>query len=374
MKIAIISDCHFGFNEDALPQAREALEKAMELKADAILMPGDIYDYRVPKQETVHETMNLFAELQRKTSGKHADVKISEENEGTGNPLSHEGIPVLAIWGTHERRSKGLSNIIQILEAANMVVSVHAKKIILKKEGESVCIQGLGGVPEEYFRRTLEVAAFKPLKGAFNIFVFHQNLKELLPIEREEDVAMEELPAGFDLYVNGHIHWNQELKINGRRLLVAGSTIVTQMKKNEEKPKGFYLFDTKTGKAEFERIEGRPFFFRELEFQNPTAKEVEERVDKELQELLKAHCIKKPVIKIKLTGNLRKADGAVLELEKIIRKHSGRAQIFLDRDFESDDLKEKIDTIRKQKLQMSQRNNWPLSSLIGLDNNLPIRP
>ncbi len=344
MKIAIISDCHFGFNEDALQQAEDAFRKALALRADAILLPGDIFDSRVPRQETLHESIRLISAI-RKESGK-ATVEVYENREGEERKLKVEGIPLLAIWGTHERRSKGLANVIQVLEAAGLLTSVHSRRIVLRYANESIAIQGLGGVPEEYFGRTLEVAEFRPLQGSFNIFVFHQNLAELMPVQEETTVSMQDLPEGFDLYVNGHIHWNHDLTINGRRLLVPGSTVVTQMKKSEEKEKGFYLFDTASLKAEFIKIQSRPFFFREIELKNANAAEIESAISGEMGQLLGKEGLIKPLIRIKLRGTVSRAAATSLDLERIIRRHSENAELIIDRDFDSEELKDKIERIR----------------------------
>ncbi|MEK6843588.1 MAG: metallophosphoesterase [Candidatus Micrarchaeota archaeon] len=356
MRIAIISDCHFGFNEDALPQAREAMLKALKLDADVILLPGDIYDIRIPRQETVKETIELYCEISNLSANApdRREIEVFEKEGDLEKLQNIKGIPILAIWGTHERRGKGLANIIQILDSANLVLNFHTRTVLLKKNGKTVALQGLGGVPEEYFRRTLEVGEFKPLKDAFNIFVFHQNLKELLPVEREEDVAMDELPNGFQLYVNGHIHWNHDLKIAGKRLIVSGSTVVTQMKKNEEKQKGFYMFDSETEKAQFVQIDSRPFYFRELEFSNATALEVEKTIDMEISKLLSGVHMKKPQIKLKLEGTLKNGENLHLQIEKSLAKYNELALIYVDKNFETKELKDRIEGIRR--LRQDGRN------------------
>ncbi|MCK4884124.1 MAG: metallophosphoesterase, partial [Candidatus Diapherotrites archaeon] len=68
MKIAIISDCHFGVffgterENDSFEQAREALFNAIELGADAILLPGDIFDSKIPRPEVMAKAMDIFRE------------------------------------------------------------------------------------------------------------------------------------------------------------------------------------------------------------------------------------------------------------------------------------------------------------------------
>jgi len=347
MKIAIISDCHFGFNEDALPQAREAMLLSLKMGADAILLPGDIYDIRVPRQEVLHETIRLYSEIKKRGARGPSAIQVLEKKGEGFQKIENEGIPILAIWGTHERRGKGLTNVIQIMDAAGLLICFHTRTLILEKGTEKVAFQGLGGVPEEYFGRTLEVAGFAPLKGVFNIFVFHQNLSELMPVEMENTVSMEDLPNGFQLYVNGHIHWNHDIKSAGRRLLVSGSTVVTQMKKNEEKPKGFYLFDTSSQVAEFVEIPSRPFHFREIRCASETAAGIESAIEGELAQILAKHSVMLPLVKIKLSGTVPRAAAAAIDIDKIIRKNAGRAILYIDKDFESAELKDRIEMLRR---------------------------
>ena len=67
MKIAIISDMHFGYawgkerGEESFTQGKEVIEKAVKEKVDFILLPGDIFDSRVPKQEIMERAMRILS-------------------------------------------------------------------------------------------------------------------------------------------------------------------------------------------------------------------------------------------------------------------------------------------------------------------------
>ncbi|MFH1107144.1 MAG: metallophosphoesterase [Candidatus Micrarchaeota archaeon] len=343
MKLAIVSDLHFGYGEDALPQAKEALFAAAA-QADAIILPGDVFDSRVPRQETVHEAVQLFSSLIERTSNPLA---IKAVGEGGESAVEWKGIPLLAIPGTHERRSKGLVNVIQILDAAGLLVNFHARTLVLEKGGERVCLQGLAGVPEDYLRRTLEAASFAPLQGCFNIFVFHQSLSELLPYERADFVSLSELPAGFDLYVDGHVHWRNEIRKDGRRLLVAGSTVITQMRQREEEAKGFYLFDTKTLQAEFRHINSRPFFLAEEEFRDASAEDVVACIRRRLQAISEKKPAMPPQVRVVAKGTLAKGvQSSSVDLEPLRAEFPG-LRLFFEKEFESMELKEKIELLRR---------------------------
>lgn len=343
MKLAIVSDLHLGYNDDALPQAKEALFKAARL-ADAVVLPGDLFDSRVPRQETVHEAVQLFSSVLEQTQNKAGQKLVDGVG---GNELEWKGIPLLAIPGTHERRSKGLVNVVQILDAAGLLINFHAKKIVLEKGGERVCLQGLAGVPEDYLRRTLDAASFAPVQGAFNIFVFHQSLSELLPYEREDFASLSELPAGFDLYIDGHVHWRSEVKKEGRRLIVPGSTVITQMRKREEEAKGFFVFDTETLQAEFHHINSRPFFLVEAEFKDAQAEEVTALIKKRLLEVVARKPVMPPLVRVVAKGTLAKGvTSSSIDLEPL-REDFPEMQLFLEKEFESMELREKIELLRR---------------------------
>ena len=65
MKISIFSDCHCGYafgekrGEDPFLGLEEALKSSMD--CDLILMAGDIFDSRVPKQEVFARTAKLLS-------------------------------------------------------------------------------------------------------------------------------------------------------------------------------------------------------------------------------------------------------------------------------------------------------------------------
>ncbi len=345
MKLAIVSDLHLGYSDDALPQAKEALFAAAG-KADAIILPGDLFDSRVPRQETVHEAVQLFSSVLGQTKN---GIAMKAVNDAAETALEWKGIPVLAIPGTHERRSKGLVNVVQILDAAGLLINFHARKIILEKEGERICLQGLAGIPEDYLCRTLDAASFAPLPGAFNIFVFHQSLSELLPYEREDFISISELPAGFDLYVDGHVHWRNDIKKDGRRLIVPGSTVITQMRQREEEAKGFIVFDTKTLQSDFHYINSRPFFLVEEEFKDAQPDDVLAGARKRLQEIAAKKNTMPPQVRVVVKGTIaRGVSSAPIDLEPLRKEFPG-LQLFLEKEFDSMELKEKIEMLRRMR-------------------------
>lgn len=340
MKIAILSDFHFGhakFYEDSFLHAKRALEVASN--SDLMILAGDLFDSRVPKQEVFAKSFELFAPISQKMNAKI----ISEHFDGT---KSMHNTAIVAIPGTHERRPKEFVNAVEVLEKAGFLVSAHASKVFFEKNGEKIVVQGLGGVPEQFAKSALKTLNFQPVKNAFNIFVFHQTMQEFVPTNEEYFITKNDLPNGFDLYICGHIHWRREMEIYGKRLLIPGSTLVTQLRKNEMGEKGVIFYDTKTNNQHFEAIKTRPFYFAEMEFKNATPNEILEKCEAFIKEKISQD---KPIIKIKLTGTL---DKAIIDQNisfSQLLKYKNDAFIEIDKDFEISELKEQILYLQKIK-------------------------
>ncbi|MFA6329945.1 MAG: DNA repair exonuclease [Candidatus Micrarchaeia archaeon] len=332
MKIAITGDFHLGFNQDALAQAKNALDACRD--ADAIIIAGDIFDSRIPRQETLNEALQLFSQAAESSKSDAAVYELDADGVITGLPNYP---PILAIAGTHERRSKGLANPIHLLDSALCAVNVHGRRVCVQKAEEQVCFQAMAGVPEEFSRQVLKKMDFKPVGGAFNVFVFHQSLAEAMPFG--ESLCSQDLPEGFDLYIDGHIHWMAELVEGRKRIFIPGSTVVTQMRKNETRKKQVIIFDTQTGTYESRAFATRPFLYRDIIFEDPaTSAEVVTQVDAALSEMLSSVHSQTPIVKLKLSGKLANGlESKDLDLSAIAKRYADRTMLHIDRDFERRD-------------------------------------
>ena len=325
MKVAIVSDMHIGyerFAEDAFKQAKEALEKASEM-ADVILMPGDVFDKRSPKPEVIAQAINIFREL----SKKKWVARITSFNGR--NSKSYTDIPVIGISGTHERTAAGKENPLSLLGLAGLIVDASEASIIIEKGNERVAIFGLGGLSEERVKEALIELDPKPIENAFNIFMFHQSVYEILPFS-DDFIHYNDLPKGFDLYVDGHIHSRVEADVHGKKFLIPGSTVLTQLKEGEQEDKGFIIFDTDKYTYEFVKINCRKFAFKNINFENVTPKELKERCEKEIEEVLSGPA-PMPIIKLKIQGTTSGGfSGIDMPLQSIMMKYSPKAVIEID--------------------------------------------
>ena len=345
MKIAIVSDLHIGyerFREDALRQARMALEKAVEV-ADAILIPGDIFDKRAPKPDVIADAINLFRDL-RDSNKLGSEI---DEFHGPGNIYTK--FPIIAISGTHERTAAGKENPLALLSLAGLLADTSESTAVIKKGEEKVAVFGLGGVPEEQVKGELQRLAPSPVPGAFNIFMFHQSIYEILPFN-DSFIHYDDLPEGFDLYVCGHIHNRIEATVHGKPFLIPGSTVLTQLKDKEQGKKGFIVFDTESLTHKFIEIDSRNFVLDTVETEGASASEVASSIRNSIEKAVGAY--DNPVVRVVVSGTLEKgSEASDIALQKLISEFSGRAEIEIDLSkLESEGLGERIDQIRAGKL------------------------
>ncbi len=313
MDVSIISDTHFGYKwgeergDDPFENAREAFEKSLD--ADLILLPGDIFDKKIPKQEVLDraaEILSIPMEGERQV----------ETDEDLG--MHGSGIPVVAIHGTHERRPSSYTNPIELMAQTGHLYHLHNDSIVFEKDGEKVAVHGMSGVPEQYAPRVLEKFSPEPVEDAFNILILHQSIEGFVYTGDGEYLTLEQLPDGFDLIIDGHIHWYNIDRFPGEKPLVfPGSTVTTQMRKIEaERGKGFLRLDTENEELEFISLEKpRDVHYIELEVDGESWAEVKERARQELEEI---ESDLKPLVNLKVTGE---ASGRVnpRELKQMFR-------------------------------------------------------
>lgn len=355
MKIAILSDLHFGFGvgtereTDAYEAAEEMMKKAMD--CDVILIAGDMFDTRVPRTEDLVKSMQLL------TWPMHADndVRISGGvgKDADAIPLiKTEGIPVVAIHGTHERRTRGLLNPVEALEKAGFLIYLHCNGIVLEKGEERVCIQGLSGVPDQFAENVLDQWKPVPIDGCFNIFMLHQSMSpfmfatHLLPVER--------LPRGFDLYICGHMHDPQKTVYASAPFIIPGAPVITQITKESVNPAGLWIFDTESKQSNIIPLEShRKAYYREIDSQTGF-----EGIESEISRILTNHQGKKPLIRFKITGKERD-----LPLDEIKTRFQDEAIVSFRKATEGERIEAK--SIEEHKLSVQELGKKLLDENLG---------
>ncbi|MEM3781810.1 MAG: DNA repair exonuclease [Candidatus Micrarchaeaceae archaeon] len=322
MKLGIVSDLHLGyerFRADAYRQAREALLAAAST-ADALLVPGDIFDVRTPRPDVIAEAFGIFREL----SSMNWRARTTEL-KGAGKAYTQ--VPILIISGTHERRAAGEENPVSLLNLAGFAIDVSDAVAVLELGDEKVAVRGIGGVSEDRFRDYLRSADIKPLEGMFNVLMMHQSVYELMPFN-SDFVHFDELPEGFDLYIDGHIHSRVESKAHGKPFIIPGSTVLTQLKETEQESKGFAVFDTKTGKPEFKEINSRRFVVAKVDVSGKEPGEIEKEAEEGITRASSKGGM--PVVLVQLYGSLKPGlKLGDIDLAGLPKKFEGKAIVEL---------------------------------------------
>ena len=365
MKIAIFSDTHLGFGEKG-PREKEsysnlcqAIGLCISENADFALLAGDLFDEPSPNHNMLFKAIECFSKA--KSDGCERTVVI--EKNGEKKELKMKGLPILAIHGNHENKGKETKSALDVLSLSGFLIYFHASKATLQKEGENVFVYGLGAVPEKRALGALKQWNPSPEKGATNILVLHQSFKEFLAVEDEmvATLSLDDLPKGFDLVVNGHLHWANEQKLGDTTFLLAGSTISTAMKKLEsEKPKGVHFFDSKTKVISFKELPvQRKIFYYKIKFEEADTEKVISECKNAIEESLANDLALPPLIRLNLKGTLKKGlSPGDVNTSALIENYSQKAIFSVSKNFSSASFKTKISELRelqKSKLSLASR-------------------
>jgi DNA repair exonuclease SbcCD nuclease subunit len=357
VKIAVLSDFHFGYaysselEDDPFDAVEEAIDR---IDGDLILVLGDVFDSRVPKTATWAKALRVLSKPLLKES---SNVKIVETDKEL-KKISHrtlQHVPVVAIHGNHERRGRGELNTVQAMENAGLLIHLHAQHIVFEKNGKKVAIHGMSSVPERFAKDVLNEWNPQPVNDAYNILLLHQNIDPYVysPLE-PPSLNLSNLPKGFNLILDGHVHTKNEQNIGDSRLVIIGSTLITQFEKSEaDNDKGFWIINTDENKINFFALQNnRKFFYKELDLkENYLKNEIEFTID----EILAKHTGKKPIIKLKIHAN--DSDFLSGDLRNIDAKYSDRAILIFAKEIESPEILGKIEflrNIRDQKLSAEE--------------------
>jgi DNA repair exonuclease SbcCD nuclease subunit len=349
MKISIFSDCHCGYaygeerGEDSFIALEESIDRSMD--SDLIIIAGDLFDSRVPRPEVFAKVARIMSKAQHVPSATKL-VDVVGKNKDEISPLALRGIPIVAIHGTHERRSKYMVNPVQELEHAGLLVHLHCGTTVFDINGQKVAIHGMSGVPERYAGECLLHWAPKPIPGAINIIMLHQSIDPYIysPLE-PPTIKLEDLPDGFDLYVLGHIHWSEKKPFKNGTVLVAGSTTYTTMHKLEmQSKKAIYRYDGALSTIPLEKQ--RNIYWSELEFSRNTVPIMTDKL------IGIPYVTPKPIVIFKVTGTVP-SDMTMPNFTEIENKFADKAIIKINKKLASEkpeDQRELIRSLREQKL------------------------
>jgi DNA repair exonuclease SbcCD nuclease subunit len=367
MRISVLSDFHFGYaynselEDDSFNNVDEAMDRSLD--SDLIIIAGDIFDTRMPKTQTWANAMKI---LTKPLLRPNPDVKLAgttkELKEISKRVLDH--LPLLAIHGNHERRAKNEINPVEILENAGILIYLHCNTIVFEKDGIRVAVHGMSSVPERNANDILSEWNPQPIPECVNILLLHQNIEPYVysPLEIPS-LNQSNLPKGFDLIIDGHIHTKTEESINGTKFIIPGSLTITQFQRGEAGVEKCFVAinidNERKVSTEFIPLEkSRKFFYEEIRVNGPMRDQIENRIS----DILNSKTFTQPpIIRLKITGT--EMEVVDQELRDIERKYNGKAILVFAKDLESPEITEKIEFLRNLREQNLSTEEVGLSIL-----------
>lgn len=305
MKFAHISDCHIGGWKDerltilGLRSFDMALKECISRKVDFILLGGDLFNTALPGIDYIKEVTRLLKDV------------------------NESGIPVYVIAGSHDYSVSG-KTMLDVLENAGLMQNVvkfnesGLKFTIDKKTNAKIAgLYGKKGGLEKFDYETLNR---KPLESetGFKIFMFHSGIKEFMPagLEGIDSMPINALPANFNYYAGGHIHYVFQKKTGNSLLMFPGALFPNNFKELEEfNHGGFYIVDDLLN-YEFIKINAKDVVNLAIDASNKTPDEV-------TSEILKYEPQSKgKIVTIRVEGILKEGRPSDINFRRVMESFS----------------------------------------------------
>ncbi len=282
-RFAHFADVHLGANREPALQNLEletfdlATRKCAELGVDFVLICGDLFHVGIPDLGVVNSALRSMMELKK------------------------QGIPIYAIYGSHDYTPNGTS-VIDILSTAGVLKNVFKPSFdggslrlgVTVDEKTGAKIAGISarkiGLEGRYFD-ALDRGALEQEKG-FKIFAFHSGLTEFKPdhLGSMETVDSSLLPKGFDYYAGGHIHQRGEFSLPGLQNVVFPGPLFTGYGGDLEatakgEKRGLYVveFDGRVESKKFVPLDTVQGLFKEYNLNGRNALEAGAMVSEDLK-------------------------------------------------------------------------------------------
>jgi len=309
------ADLHLGYSQYGLEARREdfdkafqeLVEKTIELKADFMIVSGDLFQQPRPSNTTLESTIKYFRSLR------------------------DAGIPVLTVDGSHDSAPNGITGtILNPLDSAGLI------RHLPKHEGACWTKPGscyVYGVPnfrtrhktEELLPAFMEQNKPQPDSSVFNIFVFHMalDLPNVKPPYIEAEASPELIPEGFNYYAAGHVHkpYMQEFKTGV--LAYPGCTETTDYVEAKF-DKGFYhvRVDEKGGvHPEFVQLQSaRKFIIFEQDFEGVVPSKITEQAAQLVKNADEEGAIIIPILKGVLPSEANRSEVDVAHIRTAAEK------------------------------------------------------
>jgi len=343
MRISIIGDAHCGFawgeerGDDSFRALNEAIEASRD--SDLIILVGDLFDTRLPKQEVFAQVAKIIAQAQTFPN----KTRLLESRGKDVNPLALRGVPVLALHGNHDRRSMNLVNPVQALEHAGLLTHLNAATLLFDCSGTRVAVHGMSNVPERYAKEALMNWAPHPVPNALNVLVMHQSIDPYIysPLE-PPSIKLGDMPDGFSLLIDGHMHSHDRRLLKGATFLLTGSISPTGVSRSEaDQRKVFWQWDG-SQLAPVPLTSQRRIFCEEFDWSPSIKQQLDDRF---AQLIAAAPASPKPIIAAKVRGKLPPGTPQP-NFSDLTTKWGERAVIQISKSLTSEDFDAQVELLR----------------------------
>jgi DNA repair exonuclease SbcCD nuclease subunit len=224
------SDLHLGYAQYGLEARRqdfdnafkELVDKTVELKADFMIIAGDLFHQARPSNVTLENTIRNFKRL------KDADI------------------PVLTVDGSHDSAPNTITGtILYPLDSAGLIYHLPRHNGACWRKQDCCYVYGIPSFhskhkTEEVLPKFMTENPARPDNRVCNIFVFHGavDLPGVKPPYIEAELSPDQLPSDFNYYAAGHVHERYLEKFKTGLLAYSGCTETADYREAKY-PKGF---------------------------------------------------------------------------------------------------------------------------------------
>ena len=284
-----------------------ALDRCVQEQVDFILICGDLFHVSIPDLSVVDEAVKKMREV------------------------GDKGIPIYAIYGSHDY-SPNSTSVIDVLASAGTMrrivdwelVGDRIKLNFFIDPKTGAKITGISarkaGLESRYFEM-LDRGALEHEDG-FKIFAFHAALNEFKPeyLSKMESFATSLLPKGFNYYAGGHVHDRSENSLHGYDRIVFPGALFPKDARDLERTvkgekRGFYIvsFDDEVYSQTFLEVSVFDDIYLEYDVSDKTATEAQ----KELQTKIQTAEVNGKVVLLKVSGRLSEGKTADIDFQAI---------------------------------------------------------
>lgn len=258
VKFSHLADIHLGAFRD--PTLRElnvltfekAIDRAIELKSDFIIIAGDLFEIALPDMAVVDRAVRKMKQLK------------------------DAGIPIYVVYGSHDYSATETS-IIDVLGSAGLIKKVVSANInedgkirldFFTDEKTGAKFSGMSarkrGAEKSYYENLDCEHLENSENGNVKIFLFHSTLNEMKPefLAMSDGIPLSNFPKNFDYYAGGHVHKRMERDFADYGKFVFPGHLFggdyRDLESSSKEKSGFYFIEIDSSKkivASFEQIE-----------------------------------------------------------------------------------------------------------------------